>query len=135
MGFLTYEKVSLVKQVIELAENCRLIREEMQPESEPGSMEKLFEFLESENGKKMESEENKLKDFLMNRSYEEVKFIQTIMYLGRDPEDYKNTSPELLYSEVFLSMSWVSKEAEVNQIVGKAPLGDYLKSGLKLLNS
>lgn len=82
------------------------------------------------------SYDNKLTEILMALDIEKVMALQTIMYLGRD-KDYKT---ELTPDEIFLdyekyikSLGVKSKELEVNQMVEKMPLGEYLTEGYKIL--
>ena len=56
------------------------------------------------------------------------------MYIGRDPEEGDDLlEPESLYSEVFSSLRWDTKEIEIKHISQKTPLNEYLEDGMKLL--
>lgn len=52
------------------------------------------------------------------------------MYLGRD-KDYNPIYKK--EREYFDNLGWNDKWAEVNQILSKVPLNEYLKNGLKIL--
>lgn len=83
------------------------------------------------------SAENELLSYLESLSFEDIKDLQTVMYLGRD-EDY---SEEETYEERFQnfrkyldSRGWNSKKIEIRQISQKTPLDEYLLNGFKILN-
>lgn len=78
---------------------------------------------------------DKLTDILMNLTLEEVKALQSIMYLGRD-KDYKgNTADEIFtdYYNYISSLGVNKKHIEVRQMVSKIPLGEYLTEGYRIL--
>ncbi|MDY3361420.1 MAG: DUF3775 domain-containing protein [Clostridium celatum] len=78
-------------------------------------------------------ERRKLSEYLESFDDDTVLTIQAIMYLGRDG-DYSNESEvEAIISAKKKELGFATKEIEVNQMVSKAPLSDYLKAGLKLL--
>lgn len=79
--------------------------------------------------------EDELFNYLNELDYNVVKIIQTIMYLGRDKEYFKEDPPELIYKklEKDLEQSWNDKEVEVYQIFQKMPLDRYLKDGFEIL--
>ena len=77
-----------------------------------------------------------LREYLLGLDFEIVKLVQTIMYIGRDKDYPENSTPEQIsgYNRSYLDeQGWKSKDIEVSQIVGKAPLYDYLKEGFKVL--
>ncbi|MGQ7672618.1 hypothetical protein ACTGX8_05995 [Streptococcus suis] len=77
----------------------------------------------------------KLTDYLDSLSYDQVKIVQTVMYVGRDTSyEMTNINPEDLYEEVFNSLTWhEDKSIEISQIAQKSPLDDYLIRGMELL--
>ncbi len=78
-------------------------------------------------------ERRKLSEYLESFDDDTVLTIQAIMYLGRDG-DYSNESEvEAIISAKKKELGFATKEIEVDQMVSKAPLSDYLKAGLKLL--
>lgn len=79
----------------------------------------------------------KLEPYLQNLTFDEVKSLQVIMYLGRD-EDYNPTlSSQGIYDSQFeyfdKTLGWNTQELEINQIMEKLPLADYLLNGKKIL--
>lgn len=74
-----------------------------------------------------------LYEYLMQLPFEEVKFIQTVMYIGRDESLVKNTYAERLFNEVYASLRWATKDVEAKKIVEKAPLDKYLSRGIELM--
>lgn len=57
---------------------------------------------------------------------------------GFRPEHYrKNITGEEVYNMVrtdLEDLKWEDKRVEINHMVAKAPLGDYLEAGLEILN-
>ncbi|MFQ6860954.1 MAG: DUF3775 domain-containing protein [Beduini sp.] len=78
---------------------------------------------------------NQMEDILNKLSFEEVMSLQTIMYLGRDGGYDKNLTPDEIYDIWFKSISSTKndKEIEINQMVEKFTLGEYLKRGYEIL--
>lgn len=81
--------------------------------------------------------EKELYDFLNTLDYEVIKTLQVIMYIGRDAScmeddgtyDYEKTRKS------FDEQGWnPDKSIEVNQMVEKVHLAEYLKEGFKKLN-
>ncbi len=74
--------------------------------------------------------------YLDSLDMENIKFIQTLMYIGRDYDGKDHKSPEAIYREQKEGLDiigWKSKSIEINQMLGKAPLAKYLRSGLRIL--
>ena len=78
---------------------------------------------------------NQMEDILNKLSFEEVMSLQPIMYLGRDGGYDKNLTPDEIYDIWFKSISSTKndKEIEINQMVEKFTLGEYLKRGYEIL--
>lgn len=77
-----------------------------------------------------------LEEYLLGLDFEIVKVVQTIMYIGRDRDYPENSTPEEIYhyNRVGLdNQRWSTKDIEVSQIVSKAPLYDYLRTGFRIL--
>lgn len=78
-----------------------------------------------------------LDSYLNSLSFEEVKSLQAIMYLGRDKDYDNNLSPKQIYNSQInyfnKSIGWNTKEIEINQMVEKMPFADYLIEGKKIL--
>ncbi len=82
------------------------------------------------------AKENELFDVLNGLDFESIKIIQTIMYIGRDHDYDRNDSYETRYKKYRESLDfrgWNEKEIEVDQIVQKVPLDNYLKDGFEIL--
>ena len=80
--------------------------------------------------------DNKLTEILMALDLDKVMVLQTIMYLGRDKDYNAELSPEnffLDYEKYIKSLGVKSKELEVNKMVGKMSLGEYLIEGYRIL--
>lgn len=81
--------------------------------------------------------EKELFDYISSLDYEEIKTIQTIMYIGRDGScaeedgtyDYFKTRKRMD------AKGWnEDKDIEAMQMVEKIPLADYLRKGCEKLN-
>ncbi len=76
-----------------------------------------------------------LEKYVNQLSFDEIKFIQIIMYLGRETTDedrLKYSNRELFESQqrYLEKKSWSIKELEADHIVAKMPLDEYLEKGL-----
>lgn len=102
---------------------------------ENGIFEKASEFKLSPAE---QAAEVSLKNYMNSLTFEDIKMLQVVMYLGRE-RDYDKTlsTPLEIYNDYFKYIGgngWHSKEIEINQMREKMPLADYLKSGLEILN-
>ena len=73
---------------------------------------------------------------LMDLSLDEVMSLQTIMYLGRDKDHNSKLSPDeifLDYKKYIESLGVNTKKLEVEQMVGKNYLGQYIREGYEIL--
>jgi len=98
-------------------------------ESSIPSEEDIFEQI------KMKSEDPVYK-YLHSLDMETIKFIQTVMYIGRDYNENDNKTPEGIYNfqkEELDFIGWRSKSIEINQMLGQAPLYQYLINGLRII--
>ncbi|GKV65906.1 MULTISPECIES: DUF3775 domain-containing protein [unclassified Sporosarcina] len=75
----------------------------------------------------------KMYEYLMRLSFEDVKFVQTVMYMGRDETLEDGGDAVSLYNEVYSSLSWTAQDVEAEMIVEKMPLDEYLSRGLELM--
>ncbi|MFY0781093.1 DUF3775 domain-containing protein [Peribacillus simplex] len=132
---LFISKKYIFKDVIRLAEEWRIAYDKYG--SNGGSIGEMRQFQETPEYQKIKVKKNVLSDYLLNLSFDDVKMVQTVMYLGRD-KDYKKSQSNI---EIYKSMledlgtnGWNTKEIEVRQIAQKLPLADYLRSGLEILN-
>ncbi|MFB4471812.1 hypothetical protein ACDI16_02440 [Oceanobacillus caeni] len=81
--------------------------------------------------------ELELYNFLCALDFETVKVLQTLMYLGRDKDYNGNLTSKNIYLEERRyfdnQIGWKTKEIEINQMVEKLPLDEYLEEALKIL--
>lgn len=79
-----------------------------------------------------------LKSYLMSLDFEAIKVVQTVMYLGRDKDYNESLEPRDIYlkeRQYFDNhIGWKTKEVEVNQVVEKLPLDEYLEDGFEILS-
>lgn len=68
--------------------------------------------------------------YLMSLDFEVIQALQTIMYVGRDfgEEEQVDNYYKLKRAELD-ARGWKTKSIEINQMVQKRPLGDYLMRG------
>lgn len=128
-------KEQIFRDVIGLAEDRVLVSE--RSGFDGGTINEIHEFRRTPEGRKVDVAEASLSDYLFSLSFDDVKMIQTVMYLGRDREYDLSSTPLEIYNEFneYLDRhGWESKEIEANQILEKGPLADYLKSGLEILD-
>lgn len=74
--------------------------------------------------------------YLDSLDMEIIKFIQTVMYIGRDYSGKEEKTPRMIYNEQKEELDfvgWNTKSIEINQMMGKAPLANYLREGLSKL--
>lgn len=76
-----------------------------------------------------------LERYVNQLSFDEIKFVQIIMYLGRETTDedrLKYSNRELFESQqrYLEKKSWSIRELEADHIVAKMPLDEYLEKGL-----
>ncbi|MBY0221623.1 DUF3775 domain-containing protein [Sporosarcina aquimarina] len=129
--FLSPKRKDALMSVISLAKERREVM------AEEGiatlSAEAIQDYMDSEEYKKERQLNSAIYEYLMQLPIEEVKFIQTVMYIGRDESLEKNTSAEILFNEVYTSLHWATKKIEAKQIVEKMPLDEYLSRGMELM--
>ncbi|MGE7950853.1 hypothetical protein [Lysinibacillus xylanilyticus] len=81
-----------------------------------------------------------LEKYVDQLSFDEIKFIQIIMYLGRETTDedrLKYSNRELFESQkrYLERKSWSKRELEADHIIAKKPLDKYLQKGLEIVNN
>ncbi|HEF5706433.1 DUF3775 domain-containing protein [Bacillus thuringiensis] len=124
------------KDVIKLARDRRVYYEQNVPEGVVYTLQEISAFHKSSEGQKLEEKKQVLKKYLEELDFDTVKIIQSIMYLGRDRDHDKQDTPEEIFRKLredFDALGWHSKSIEINKIVEKAPLDEYLEDGLKIL--
>lgn len=99
--------------------------------------DKLTKVIKLARNKNQMGTRKKLTDYLETLKYEDIKIIQTIMYIGRDTSyGIKNEEidSDKLFQEFYISLTWdENKYIEINQIIEKEPLDKYLTRGMELL--
>lgn len=130
-----------INKIIELAKSHRESIEE----------EKAFEEFDSSNLDKVlnayksyinsESRKN-LIDYFENLTDNEIMLVQTIMYIGRDETEdgLRGESIDSLINSYFKELGFeldkpIKRDVEINQIIQKMPLDEYLIRGLKLIDT
>lgn len=81
--------------------------------------------------------EKELFDYISSLDYEEIKTIQTIMYIGRDGScaEKDGTYDYFKTRKCMDAKGWnEDKDIEAMQMVEKIPLADYLRKGCEKLN-
>lgn len=81
--------------------------------------------------------EKELFDYISSLDYEEIKTIQTIMYIGRDGScaEEDGTYDYFKTLKAYGCKGWnEDKDIETMQMVEKIPLADYLRKGCEKLN-
>jgi len=74
-----------------------------------------------------------LQTYLRNLSFDEVKSLTSIMYLGKDKDYYRKLTPIQIYKSNFeyfdKTLTWFTKDLEIKQMVEKLQLAKYLTDG------
>ncbi len=81
--------------------------------------------------------EKELFDYISSLDYEEIKTIQTIMYIGRDGScaEEDGTYDYFKTRKCMDMRGWnEDKDIEAMQMVEKVPLADYLRDGCKKIS-
>ena len=129
------EKSELIKEVIRLARERKNSHDKYSLKS--GSMSELMEFHKTDDYQKVKEKKDALDKYLYELDLEDIKLVQTVMYVGRDyniEEDGEVPSEIFKQKRAELEMSgWNSITIEANQISQKVPLPDYLDKGLSIL--
>lgn len=122
---LTSEYIEIVKKVIAVAYKRRV----SYISSEGGSLGEVPQTPEH-----IQSEKD-LIELLESLSFDEIKFIQTIMYLGRDTteDELENYSGLELFDMTYKFLNWDTQKIETDKIIEKSPLDEYLQKGLEYL--
>lgn len=128
---------NVFKDILELADE-RETRYKERKREPIVSLDELMNQPDMEEDEGLEEINKKLYDYFSELSFENIKIIQTIMYLGRDKDYDKNNPPELIYQkfrEDFDKCSgWSEKNIEISQMIQKIPFNIYLRNGLEILN-
>ncbi|WP_273854038.1 DUF3775 domain-containing protein [Guptibacillus spartinae] len=133
-GQLFEGKEQIFRDVIQLGEKWKVAVD--RSSSDGGSPEDIRAFQLTEEGKKIRELNEELESYLENLEFDDIRMIQTVMYLGRDRDYPKTESPEEIYENYLQDLSsdgWNSKEVEIRQMTSKVPFSSYLENGLEIL--
>ncbi len=120
--------VNVLEQIIRLAEERE--RLERKQKSENGLISVAD--MEDESPEYM-SVDSELEKLLFGLSFDDVKDVQTIMYLGRGRDYEENQTSDEIFKSVYDSLQWSEKNIEIGQITQKMPLAIYLREGMRIL--
>lgn len=76
------------------------------------------------------NEAKALNDYLLGLSLEQIKELQVMMYIGRgdyEARDWLQACDDIPMTD--------NKDVEIEQLLEKTPLADYLMDGFEMLNS
>jgi phage gp29-like protein len=124
------EKISTV---IELAEKRKIA---IHKNTSNKRIDGIIDLMEYEQGEEEKKYNDMLYEYLISLDLNEIKIIQTIMYIGRDysEKEAEGMSPDTLFEEMYNGLRFTSdKHVEIDPLMTKVPTGDYLKRGMKLL--
>ena len=82
---------------------------------------------------------NNLNEYLESLSFEQIKIVKTLMYLGRETtnQDRLKYSGWELYKKQYnyfeRELNWNGKDLEILSIIGKNNLDELLSNGLKII--
>lgn len=134
MTVFTKPNMKIVDDVTKLAKDRRVTYEKYTPSGIVNlASEEFIEFNKSDEAKLIQAKENKLRAYLESLSFDDVKFVQTLMYIGRDECADEKISAVHLYNDKFAAYAWSTKEIEINMMVEKLPLDTYLLKGKEII--
>jgi hypothetical protein len=89
---------------------------------------------DNEEDSSLFNKKRELISYLEGLSYDDVQFVQTAMYVGRDGQSNID-DPETVYDEMFSELNWSGdKSIEIHQISEKIlKLEEYLEEAMKIL--
>lgn len=92
--------------------------------------DKRRKFYEANPDSNYNSLDTDIENYLKSLTFDEIKSLQSIMYLGRDKDYDRSQSPQEIYNAQYdyfdKALGWNTKELEINQMVEKLPLDQYL---------
>ncbi|MGD1416415.1 hypothetical protein [Bacillus stercoris] len=89
-----------------------------------------------DSGEDDTKEDIELLKYVETLNYEDIKVLQTVMYLGRDRDYDKSMSTSEIYRDYrdyFDRKGWKNQKVDAGQMTDKTPMGTYLIDGLKIL--
>lgn len=129
---LTEDRMLILNDLIKLAEKRN---EEHVDFTINTSEPETVKFLKSSEYLKPDPLSDAIYDYLMELTFDDVKFVQTIMYIGRDESFDEDITAERLFAEKQRELSWSTQKIESSMIVEKMPLDDYLNKGIELIQT
>lgn len=131
--------IEIVDTVINLARKRRLYERIYTEKIFPDGRIKIGDWgknSDSDEWKQYKDSEEKLLDYLTSLDFEAIKELQVLMYIGRD-KPYKEISDGMQrfneYFSEFNANGWKDQTIEINTLVEKNPLPEYLLEGKKIL--
>ena len=124
------EYIPLLYKVKDIAEQRNAEYNSKHPYGETLSSSSINDFI-----KQIVGEHDSVNDYLMNTSYDTVKIVQTVMYIGRDYQENTpvNDGDALIDTWMKKEHDWKSQSIEVSQIAEKMPLDEYLNRAFIIL--
>lgn len=125
----------MVERIIELAKDYCNANNLFLQQCNGTSIEETIDYINFYKYQIIQWKQNDLRSFLDSLDFEDLKFVKTLMYIGRDELTEEEISAEQLYYEVFKSVNWEIKEFEVDTIIEKSPLHIYLWNGIEIIKA
>ena len=140
---ITFSK-EIIEHIISLSRDANRLREIMMskiPEEDKGRLSAIPDVSpDSENpdGRNVYEADKKLRDYLLSLSHEMITDIMTLMYIGRNQDANESLKAEekfLDYWEYLYDASCFEggMYSLVTHIADKAPLYEYLREGLRII--
>lgn len=136
-------KEDILFKVIQLAKDSRVAYEETYMKSSKNngrrhgsSAKDIFEKVNSPEYAPIQEKEDALEDYMMSLDFEDIQWLQTLMYLGRDREYDESDSYEERFAKIYQDLNrsgWEDKRIEVRQMTEKGPLDIYLMNGSQIV--
>jgi len=124
----------IFSELVEIADRKKRAKE--QSGFDGGSAKEIQDFQKTPEGKEIQSIRRELSNYLSSLTFDDIKVIQTVMYLGRDQEHNPEDPPSKIFQDEFNHLDqsgWGPKHAEEGQISQKTPLPDYIRKGFSIL--
>ncbi len=124
--------IHLARQV---AESLGSYEKKVETEEQIGLISSRDDSYETYDYRLYKENERALQAYLNALTFEDIKDLQTIMYLGRGDAG-EDGSGQQRYRDLEKEFRerWSTKEVEINQMCLKRPLSEYLERGKKALH-
>ena len=130
------QRLMVLKEVLKLAVNYSKEYWIINPEIFNSDLTDEFLSMigDNEEDSSLFNKKRELISYLEGLSYDDVQFVQTAMYVGRDGQSSID-DPETVYDEMFSELNWSGdKSIEIHQISEKIlKLEEYLEEAMKIL--